>query len=86
MTITTIKKTTKYFTIKDGEPEKEPEVKEKTLSEFKTTNEISSTFLEMLLDDDINYKSFNKNGDLEIERYISSNGKIEEQLIIKFTK
>jgi len=85
MTITTTLKTTKYFEKKEGEEKKEPEVKEKVLTEFKTTSEVATAMLELLNSKD-SYPIFNKDGDMEFSQYMDNEGKIEKELIIKFSK
>jgi hypothetical protein len=83
MTISIIKRTTKYFSKED---KKEPEIKEKVLSEFKTTPENSTAILEML-QGDCAYPIFNKDNDIEYSQYLPNiNSMVEEEIIIKFSK
>ena len=85
MTISIIRKTTKQFAQKEGEPHKESESKEKILCEFKTDDKTSSALLEMV-NQEMACPNFN-NGDLEFEKWIDiTPGKVDEILIIKFTK
>jgi hypothetical protein len=85
LTITTIRKSTKYFPDVDNK-KVEPEVEEKVLSEFKTTNDVATTILNMLKGNDFTLEEFNKKGDIEFSQYIDHNGKVEEIIIIKFSK
>jgi len=86
MTITTIKRTTKYFEKKEGEEKKEPEVKEKVLSDFKVDSKIATAMLEMLTSEN-NYPIINKDGDIEFSKWMGNETRFfEEELIIKFVK
>ena len=86
MTISIIKKTVKFFTPKEGEPKKEPEVKEKVLSEFRTTPENATAILAMLTGE-FNYQIFNKDDDMEFSHLLPMDkSAIEEEIIIKFAK
>jgi vacuolar-type H+-ATPase subunit I/STV1 len=80
MTITTLKRSTKFIQEVEGK-KVEPEVKEKVLSEYRTTNDIATAMYGML-SSEYNDISFNKDGDIEFERYISSDLKVAESIII----
>lgn len=86
MTISIIKRTTKYFSKKEGEPEKEPEIKEKTLSEFRTTSDVATAMLQLVATENT-YPIVTKDGDIEISKWIENCvPKIEEELIVRFAK
>lgn len=90
MTISIVKKTLKYSSPRRADNGKliEPEVKEKVLSEFKTTPEVATAILELLSHKD-NYSSFNKDNNIEFSSYMSSDSRAdntEEEVIIKFSK
>ena len=83
MTITILKRTIKYFPVVD---KKEPEIKEKVISEFRTTPENATAILEMLRGE-YSCPIFNKDNDIEFSQSINIGiGKPEEEIIIKFVK
>ena len=86
MTISIIKRSTKFFTPKEGETKKDPEVKEKVLSEFRTDSIVSTAMLQFFVNENT-YPIVNKDGDIEVGKFLESNNpKISEEIIIKFAK
>jgi len=87
MTISIIKRSTKFFTPKEGETKKDPEVKEKVLSEFRTDNRNSTAILQLFANPGAEDMVVNKDGDIEIEKYMfDETFSGDEFIIIKFAK
>ena len=86
MTISIIKRSTKFFKEKDGVI-KEPETKEKVLSEFRTDNRNSTAILQLFANPGAEDMVVNKDGDIEIEKYMfDETFSGDEFIIIKFAK